>query len=124
MHLTEAEWKLMDGLWADAPASARELLDRLGPDAGWAYTTVKTMLTRLVEKGALDERARGRESVYVPRVTRKQARRSAVRALIERAFGGTAGAFVHHLVAHERLSAKEKARLRAMLDELDRRAKS
>jgi BlaI family penicillinase repressor len=120
MQLTDAEWRLMEALWKGAPASARELLERLGRKGGWAYTTVKTMLTRLAEKGAVTEEMEGNVALYEPKVTRLAARRTAVRSLVARAFGGAYGAFVHHLMEGERLSAKERAKLRRMLDELDR----
>jgi BlaI family penicillinase repressor len=118
MQLSDAEWRLMEALWKGAPASARDLLERLGPKAGWAYTTVKTMLTRLAEKGAVAEEMEGNVALYEPKVTRLAARRTAVRSLVTRAFGGAYGAFVHHLMRGERLSAKERAKLRKMLEEL------
>mgnify|MGYP002390148889 CR=1 FL=1 len=53
--LSDAEWKVMRALWARHPATARELLDALAADTGWAYTTLRTLLARLVEKGAVSE---------------------------------------------------------------------
>jgi len=117
MRLSDAEWRLMEALWKGAPASARELLERLGRKTGWAYTTVKTMLTRLAEKGAVSEEMEGNVARYQPKVTRLAARRTAVRALVERAFGGAYGAFVHHLVEGGPLSDRERAKLRKLLAE-------
>ena len=47
---SDAEWRVLHALWLKQPASARELLDELA-DVGWAYTTLKTMLTRMEAKG-------------------------------------------------------------------------
>ena len=57
MKFTDAEWHIMKALWQQAPASARQIAERLPEDIQWAYTTIKTMLNRLVEKQvlALDE---------------------------------------------------------------------
>ena len=107
----------MTCLWQASPASARDVLDRLGPGADWAYTTVKTMLTRLAEKGAVRETTEGNVGLYQPLVTQRAARRGAVKSLVERAFGGALGAFVHHLVADEKLSPAERAKLRELLDD-------
>jgi predicted transcriptional regulator len=109
----------MTCLWQASPASARDVLDRLGRGADWAYTTVKTMLTRLAEKGAVRETTDkgGNVALYQPLVTQRAARRDAVKSLVERAFGGALGAFVHHLVADEKLSPAERAKLRELLDE-------
>jgi len=117
VQLSEAEWKIMNRVWADHPATARAVLEAVEADTGWAYTTVKTMLTRLVEKGALKERKRRGTSEYEPLLTRGKARAAALRALLDRAFGGALGPMMSHLVDEEHLSKKERAELRRMLGE-------
>ena len=118
MQLSHAEWKIMNVLWRAGPANARDVLEALKGETGWAYTTVKTMLTRLAEKGAVREKTTGQTAVYFPRVAQRSARKAAVKTLIERAFDGVGG-FVHHLVEHEKLDAKQRATLRRLLDEQD-----
>ena len=49
MKLTEAEWQIMNALWQKHPATARNIMERLDRRVNWAYTTVKTLLTRLAE---------------------------------------------------------------------------
>ena len=117
MQLSEAEWKIMNVLWRAGSASARDVLEALQGETGWAYTTVKTMLTRLVEKGAAREKTVGQAAVYSAKVQQRAAQRAALAALVDRAFGGTMGGFVHHLVANEKLDAKERAALQKLLDE-------
>jgi BlaI family transcriptional regulator, penicillinase repressor len=121
MKLTESEWIVMNAVWERSPASARDVLERIEAETGWAYTTLKTVLTRLVDKGALSVRKRANTSFYEPLVTRDTARRSAVRLLLDRAFDGTFGSFIHHLVAEAKLAAKDKQKLAAMLDDADRK---
>ncbi len=120
MQLSEAEWKVMNVLWRAGSGSARDVLEALHAETGWAYTTVKTMLSRLAEKGALSERTAGGAAVYTPRIRQSATQRAAFRSLVDRAFGGTVGAFVHHLVAQEKLSEKERAELRRLLDAAER----
>ena len=132
MRFSDAEWIVMEALWQGADAtgeranakspgrersSARDVIERLGKQPGWAYTTVKTMLTRLVEKGAVTEVLEGNVATYRPKVSRLAARKSAVKSLVERAFGGAYGAFVHHLVEGGPLSDRERAQLRKLLAE-------
>src|SRR5262245_32056649 len=119
-RLSDAEWTAMRALWERSPASARDVLEVVGPATGWAYTTVKTVLDRLVEKGALKTRKRANVLFYEPRITREAARATAVRSLLERAFDGAFGSLVHHMLSEERLSARERAELRALLDAHDR----
>jgi BlaI family penicillinase repressor len=111
--LTDAEWKVMRCLWDKSPATAREICERL--DTGWAYTTVKTFLDRMVEKGAVRAKRRGQADVYTPAVREAAARRDAVRALAAKAFDGAVGPMVHFLVG--KLSAKEREEIRRLLEE-------
>ena len=66
MKLTEAEWQIMKALWEDWPATARQIADRLPGDVNWAYTTIKTMLTRLADKKAVKETKKGNIGLYEP----------------------------------------------------------
>ena len=103
MKLTEAEWQIMNALWENFPATARQIADRLGDEVDWAYTTIKTLLTRLHEKGAVSERKRANSSVYEPILSRGSARRSALHALADSAFGGAFGPLLHFLVEEQDL---------------------
>ena len=116
MKLTRPEWQLMNALWRGHPASAREIAERLPDGTKWAYTTIKTMLSRLVDKGALDERKKGNVSLYAPRLGQHQARVMAVQSLVADAFDGAFGSLMHFLVDEETLSEGE---MREVLKTLD-----
>jgi len=121
MKLTDSEWTVMRAVWEASPdgrrgVSAREVLELVVDETSWAYSTVKTLLTRLVEKGALGERKRANTSVYAPRLTEPQARRTAVSSLVDRAFGGTFGSLFQHLLAEEELSPEERRELQELLE--------
>lgn len=118
--LSDAEWKVMRALWSAHPATARDLLDAVAEETGWAYTTLKTMLTRLVEKGAVAEDKRGAASVYRPLVREADARGSAVKSLLERAFDGGFGSLVHFMLANEQLSARDKAELARLVADAEK----
>jgi BlaI family penicillinase repressor len=119
MKLSDSEWQIMKALWVHHPATAREVAEQLPDDVQWAYTTIKTMLTRLVAKQAVSERKRGNTSVYEPLVSQKKARRSAVRSLLDRAFDGGVGPMMHFLVNDRKLSDKERRALIELLREED-----
>lgn len=117
MQFSEAEWKVMNAVWSQAPASAREVLAALPEDTAWAYTTVKTMLSRLVEKGAIEAEMQGNTSIYRPLISCRDARRSAVKGLLQRAFDGAFGPLMQFLIEEEKLSAKDRKRLEELLAE-------
>ena len=79
MKLTQAEWQIMNALWEKHPATARDIMSRLPKDVKWAYTTLKTMLSRLVEKEAVSEQKQSNTSVYEPLISQRKARLSAFR---------------------------------------------
>jgi BlaI family penicillinase repressor len=113
-QLTDAEWKLMGVLWSRGASSARDVLDALA-DEGWAYTTVKTMLARLVDKGFAQADKQHNTSIYTAVLSEDEARRSAVDSLLDRAFGGVSQHLLAFL-AHERvLSPQDMAELQRML---------
>ena len=117
MQLSEQEWKIMRVVWERSPASARDVLEQLEEETGWAYTTVKTMMSRLVEKGALSARIRANTSLYEPLITEDLAQGSALRALVDRAFDGTFGNLMAHLLEKEKLSKRDRKALGQLLEE-------
>ena len=119
MKLSEAEWKVMTVVWRRHPVSARGVLESLPRGTDWAYTTVKTLLTRLVRKGALKETREGQAALYTPAVSEQQARRSAVRGLMQRAFGGYAP-MLHFLLEEDELSESDRRELKRLLAQADR----
>ena len=111
MKLTEAEWQIMNTLWEDWPATGRQIADRLPENVNWAYTTIKTMLTRLADKQAIKETKKGSIGVYEPILTRQNARRSALNSLANQAFDGAFGPLMHFLLEDQNLSAKQRQEL-------------
>lgn len=119
MKLSDSEWIVMRAVWGQDPVSARDVLERTGQETGWAYTTVRTILERLVDKGILQVSKRANTSLYEPLLSRKQAQHSALRSLLDRAFDGTFGSLLQHLAAEEHLSKKDRERLVRILSDLE-----
>jgi len=117
MGLTKAEWQIMNALWEKYPASARDVIENLGEDVDWAYTTVKTMLDRLVKKGVLKVNKERNVSMYSPIFSQKKTRQAAIKSFVNQAFDGAVGTLMHHLVAEEELSKKEREELVRILKE-------
>ena len=117
MKLTKAEWEIMNALWQKNPATARELMQSLPSRINWAYTTVKTMLSRLVDKNAVTEQKRGNTSLYKPLVSQRKARSNAFKSLLDQAFNGATGPLVHFLIEEQKLSKKQRQEILAVLQE-------
>ena len=119
MKLSNAEWQIMNALWKDAPATARQVSERLPKDVQWAYTTIKTMLTRLAKKKVVKETKRGNVGFYEPLVRRDNAQRTALKSLVNQAFDGAFGPLMHFLVEDQKLTGEQRAELLEMLQEND-----
>ena len=119
MKFTESEWLIMSSLWDENPATARELLQRMPAEVNWAYTTIKTMLTRLARKGAVKEEKVGNTSVYAPEVTRDKARKSAVNSLLEKAFGGAVDPFLNFVMSERKIDPGKREEILKLLKEAE-----
>ena len=116
MKLSQNEWKIMNALWKKSPATAREIIEQIPGNVGWAYTTVKTMLSRLVAKEAVSEYKRGNTSFYEPLIARDNAHRNAFTDLFDKVLDGTVEPLMHFLIEEKRLSKKEREELIRMLE--------
>ncbi|HLV00709.1 MAG TPA: BlaI/MecI/CopY family transcriptional regulator [Acidobacteriota bacterium] len=124
MKLTGVEWELMKVIWRKSPVSARQVLEAVRQEKDWAYSTVKTMLDRLVEKGALASEMKGNTAFYRPLLSQEKARRSAVGSLVEKAFDGAFGHFMAFLLEEEKLSPEERRELARRLEKLSQKESS
>jgi BlaI family transcriptional regulator, penicillinase repressor len=118
-RISEAEWQVMDVLWQRSPLTANDVCAELArpPRAcDWEAATIKTMLNRLVKKGALRFKADGKRYLYTPAVTRGACVRTEGRSFLDRVFGGAAGPLIAHFVEDAKLSKAEIAQLRRLLD--------
>lgn len=113
--ISDAEWQVMDVLWANSPATAGDVVDALGPRSGWSPRTVKTMLGRLVKKKALRFVAEGNRYLYRPAVSRDECTRIESDSFVSRVFGGEAGPMLVHFVNEAKLSESEIRELKRVL---------
>ena len=69
VRISDAELEVMEALWAAGqPLTAAEVADRIDSTRDWTLATVKTMLSRLATKGALQHREDGRRFLYSPAI--------------------------------------------------------
>ena len=113
--LSDAELELMAILWARSPLAASEVFAAAPSERDWSATTVKTMLARLVEKGALKAAADGRRFLYTPLVERDSVAADQAGRLVDRLFGGRLSPLVAELAARRDLSDEDVAELEALV---------
>ena len=116
--ISESEWTVMEVLWETAPKTASEVTKTLRPTTRWAENTVRTLLTRLVEKGALS--TGGNESgtrTYLPAVRREACVRAESQSFLDRVFGGAAKPLLVHFAQNSKLTPEEVGELKKILDQ-------
>lgn len=121
--ISEAESRVMESLWQRSPQASDEIAADLHVATGWHENTVRTLLKRLLDKGAVMARREGRRFLYTPRVTHADWQASESRSLVDRVFGGRVAPLLVQFSRTEKLSAKDVAELRRLVDELERKDK-
>lgn len=117
-RITEAELAVMDVLWERPRRTAAEVCDEVCTARGWSLATVKTLLSRLVQKGALAAEPDGRRYLYSPLIERAAYVGGESRRLVDRLFGGSAASLVAHLAETEALTEDDLSEIEALLKEL------
>ncbi|QDU69798.1 BlaI/MecI/CopY family transcriptional regulator [Engelhardtia mirabilis] len=120
-RITEAEWRVMEALWDRSPRTAADLAADLCPASGWSERTVKTLVGRLVKKGAVSFEALGKRYLYAPRISRGECVMAEGKSFVERVFGGSTKPLLAHFAREGELSADDIRELRELLDDLERR---
>lgn len=118
LKLTNAEWAVLDVLWA-GQAALGEVVDALRPATGWSRNTVHTYLTRMEAKGLVTIDRTAEPHRYTAAVSREQCTRDARKGFLNTVYGGAAGELVAAFLKENTISAEERARLRRLLDEME-----
>ncbi|MDE2155666.1 MAG: BlaI/MecI/CopY family transcriptional regulator [Xanthomonadaceae bacterium] len=119
--ISDAESRVMEVLWLQAPQTSEDIVASLHRPTGWHEKTIKTLLNRLLGKGAISARKDGRRYLYSPELRREDWQRQESRSLLDRVFGGKVAPLLTHFSQHEKLSAKDVAELRKLIDAIDRK---
>jgi BlaI family penicillinase repressor len=106
-ELFESEWTILQVVWEREPCAAPTVQEVLQESKGWAYTTVKTMMDRMVRKGLLKTERVRNLYLYRSAVTRAQAQRNELLRTAQRAFDGAMTPMMQFLIESEKLSEKD-----------------
>ena len=116
-RISDAEWLVMKIIWALKTATARQVVEALTTETTWKPKTIQTLITRLVQKGALEADKSAREHTFTPLVTEQECRQAASRSFLTRVFDGEVAPFLACLLERKRLSRKEVEELRRILED-------
>lgn len=115
LELFDSEWAILKVVWELEPCAAPTVQEALQKDKGWAYTTVKTLMDRMVTKGLLKTERIRNLYLYRSAVTRAQAQRSEILRTVKRAFEGALTPMVQFLIENEKLSDEDCRELERLI---------
>jgi BlaI family transcriptional regulator, penicillinase repressor len=115
IELTEAEWAIIKAVWELEPCTAPDIRQKLQRQTGWTYSTVRTLMDRMVAKGLLAADKAQHPALYRSAVTREQAQRGELFYALQHAFNGALTPMVQCLLGTGKLSAKELAELELLI---------
>ncbi len=117
-RISEAEHAVMEVLWDRNPISASEVCDAICAQRDWSIPTVKTLLSRLVQKEVVGTEPQGRRFLYRPLIQRSDYVGGESRRLVDRLFGGRAAPLFAQLAESEALTDEDLAEIEALLREM------
>lgn len=113
--ISDAEWDVMKVIWKHTPCSAQTVIDALRGPTGWSDGTIKTLLNRLVKKGALRFEKAGRAYTYFAAATEADCRAAETESFLDRVFDGSLSPLIAHFAKARRLDKRDLEELEALV---------
>jgi len=123
VELTEAEWSIIKAIWENEPCTAPAIQEKLFAPTGWTYSTVRTLMDRMVAKGVLKAKKEGKLTIYQSVVTRAQAQRGELFYALKHAFNGALTPMVQCLLESRNLDVDELEKLESLIKAKKKSAK-
>jgi BlaI family penicillinase repressor len=115
--ISESEWLVMRVLWSNGSLTANEVVKELTGKTKWKPKTIKTLITRLMNKGAVKFEKEGRKYRYYPAVSEAECVRMERRSFVRRVYGGTTKPMLAAFLEDAKLSAEDISELRKILEQ-------
>lgn len=115
IKISDAEWLVMKILWKEQPLTSENIIQRLASKVSWHPKTVRTLISRLVQKKAIAFKAEGREYLYYPLLEENKSIKEETSSFVKRVFDGALQPMLAHFVENQTLSSKEIKELKNLL---------
>lgn len=116
-RISASEWKVMEVLWNKSHLLAVDIIDKLN-NLSWSDRTVKTLISRLVDKGAIGYNKEGKSYRYYPILKKDECIKRESRAFIKNFFNGSKKEFIASFIKNEDLTDNDIKELREILDRI------
>jgi BlaI family transcriptional regulator, penicillinase repressor len=116
-EISKAEYAVLDALWQGYPATASDIIQRLNEHSDWHEKTVKTLLSRLVKKAAIDFDKQQRSYLYYPLIAKDHYLVKESSSLVSRLFSGKVAPLVAGFAKTDGLSRQDIEELKAVIEQ-------
>lgn len=120
-ELSEAEWHILESLWADSPKVGSQIVADMKARKGWSRSTTLTMLRRMTEKGLISCDDSGKMRTYTPLVYREEAAKKETESFLNRVYQGSVSMLLNSFVEKRNLTSDEIKELKEILDQAEER---
>jgi BlaI family transcriptional regulator, penicillinase repressor len=117
---TDRELTILRILWDNGPSTVRQVNEAMNKDEDTGYTTTLKLMQIMAEKGLLRRDDSQFKHVYKPAITEEKTQKQLVGDLLDRAFSGSAEKLVMRALSAKKVSDKELARIKKLIDEYRR----
>ena len=117
--ISNSEWKIMKILWQTPKLTLRQIYEKTGAAEGWSYTTVRTLVTRLVEKEAVAADKSGANFKYYPLLSENECKNSEVKNFIDKVFDSKKSTLMVSLTKDSKLTEEETKTLMSLIEKID-----
>ncbi|MGX7388840.1 CopY/TcrY family copper transport repressor [Carnobacterium divergens] len=122
IKITDAEWEIMRVAWANEYVTSREITTILENKKQWKAATIKTLIGRLVDKGALQTIKEGNKFIYSAAVTEEESMDSYTDDVLSRVCNKQSGHVISNMIAEATLSKVDIAILKKLLEQKENTA--
>jgi BlaI family penicillinase repressor len=123
IELTEAEWEIMKVVWEKQPCAAGTVQEVLAESRDRAYSTVKTTMDRMTDKGFLKIEKIRNVQLFRSCISQIDAKRGEFQRMLKRAFDGALTPMMQFLIEHEGISKKQATELRRLVNKSEKEKK-
>lgn len=118
-QISDAEWEVMKVLWDKGECTSSEVVNELSESTDWSPKTIRTLLTRLVQKEAVEsvQDESRRAHLFRPLISENEYLKSETKSFMKKLFGGAIKPMLANFLEDKKLSAKEINELKELLDE-------
>ncbi|WP_312114211.1 BlaI/MecI/CopY family transcriptional regulator [Brevibacillus reuszeri] len=119
-RISDSEWEIMKVFWAKSPATAADVIHALRDNKSWKDKTIKTLISRLLQKGILTYEQVNRVYYYTPTISEEECKRTERESFLQRVYGGALKPMLVHFLQEEKLSSQEISELKKILTDKEK----